>query len=73
MPGLLIKNVPLRLTRKLKAAAVRHHRSMTGEALSILEEGLAQDERRMRWPEPVKGPFPLTNAFINRAKRQGRA
>jgi len=73
MPGLLIKNVPLQLARKLKASAVLHHRSMTREALSILEEGLAQNERRLHWSEPVKGPFPITNAFINRAKRQGRA
>jgi hypothetical protein len=75
MPGLLIKNVPLKLTRRLRMLAVRHHRSMTREALTILEEGVERHEgvEAFKPPQPLKMNFPLTNDFINRAKRSGRA
>ena len=37
MPGLLIKNLPEPLHRKLKERAARNRRSMTKEALYLLE------------------------------------
>ena len=72
MPALVIKDLPAELHRRLKDDAERHHRSMTQQAIAILEQGL----RRFR-PIPrfkaYRGAFPLTNEFIDAAKREGRA
>ena len=71
MASLVIKNLPDEVHEKLKRQAARHHRSMTGEAIEILSQGVAGislDEVR----EPYKGRFPLTNEFIVAAKREGR-
>ncbi len=73
MPGLLIKNVPLELQRKLKEMAARHHRSMTREAIRILEEGLALGDSEREFPAPYKGKFELTDGLLRDAKRRGRA
>lgn len=35
---LSVKNVPVELARRLKARAARHHRSLQGELMAILEE-----------------------------------
>ena len=44
MPGLSIKDVPAPVHRKLKRLASHHRRSMTQEALVLLEEALAAAE-----------------------------
>ena len=71
MPALVIKDLPVELHRRLKDDAVQHHRSMTRQAIFILEQGL----HRVR-PIPAfkayKGRFPLTDEFISAAKREGR-
>jgi plasmid stability protein len=71
MPALVIKDLPVELHRRLKDDAVHHHRSMTQQAIFILEQGLQRVS-----PIPAfkayKGSFPLTNDFINSAKREGR-
>ncbi len=71
MPALVIKDLPAEIHRRLKDDAVQHHRSMTQQAIVILEQSL----HRVR-PIPVfqayKGKFLLTNEFINAAKREGR-
>jgi plasmid stability protein len=71
MPALVIKDLPVELHRRLKDDAVHHHRSMTQQAIFILEQGLHRVN-----PIPAfkayKGSFPLTNDFINSAKREGR-
>ncbi len=72
MASLVIKNLPDELHQRLKDAAVKNHRSMTGQAVAILEEGLGA-KRPAGLPPLVEPPFPLTNDFINRAKREGRA
>jgi len=73
MSALLIKNVPEKLSRKLKTLAARHHRSMTREALMLLEQGVEREEQsERRFPDPIKLSYPMTNRFIDRAKRQGR-
>jgi plasmid stability protein len=72
MPGLLIKNVPASLHRRLKEAASRHRRSMTGEALVILEEALSQGATGEDWPAPYKGPLPLTKGLVDKGRRTGR-
>jgi plasmid stability protein len=71
MPALVIKELPVEIHRRLKEDAEQHRRSMTQEAIAILEQGL---HRVRPIPEfkPYKGSFPLTNAFINRAKKEGR-
>lgn len=40
--NLSIKNVPERLAERLRERAERHHRSMQGELLAILEETLTE-------------------------------
>lgn len=72
MSSLVIKGLPQDLHRKLKEQAARHHRSMTREAIALLERGLALDEEVREPPAPYKGKFPLTEALINHAKREGR-
>lgn len=76
MPGLLIRDLPDRLHRKLKERAAAHRRSMNQEALEILEAALEEragppplqeiDALRMR------GPAPLTDAVIREARTAGR-
>jgi plasmid stability protein len=71
MPALVIKNLPAELHRRLKEDAAQHHRSMTQQAIAILEQGLHQ-VRSVPAFTPHRGRFPLTNDFINAAKREGR-
>jgi plasmid stability protein len=72
MPALVIKDLPFELHRRLKDDAAQHHRSMTQQAIVILEQSLHR-VRMVPDVVPHKGAFPLTNGFINRAKREGRA
>ena len=72
MPSLVIKNLPPRLHRKLKEAAARNRQTMTGQVVAILEEALAERKPLNRLPPPIKGRFPLTNDFVQQAKRAGR-
>ena len=71
MPALVIKNLPAEIHRRLKQDAEQHHRSMTQQAIVILEQGLLR-VRPIPDFTPYKGAFPLTNEFINAAKREGR-
>lgn len=74
MPGLLIKEFPEALHYKLKVRAARHKRSMTKEALYLLELALNEDEeeRPRPMPVPIKGTVLLTDEMINSAKQEGR-
>jgi plasmid stability protein len=72
MPALVIKTFPVELHRRLKEDALRHHRSMTQQAIVILERGLHQ-VRPIPDVKAYKGRFPLTNEFMDAAKREGRA
>ena len=72
MPGLVIKDLPEKLHRKLKAQATRHHRSMTKEVLAVLERALGEEDRTQEIPPPFKGRFALTDEFIDQARREGR-
>ena len=73
MAALVIKHLPAELHERLKREAKLNRRSMTQEAVHILENGLAQ---RCVPPipkvKPFKGRFPLTEDFVNEAKRWGR-
>lgn len=72
MVSILIKNVPDNLRRKIKELAVKHRRSMNMETLVLLESAVEQVSGIPDTGAPVKGEFPLTDEFINNAKRQGR-
>ena len=71
MPGLLIKDIPPELHSRLKQEAARNHRSMNRHVLAILEQALECEPSR-QLPAPSKGKFPLTDRWLNRAKREGR-
>lgn len=72
MPGFVIKDLPKDLHRKLKQQAARHRRSMTKEALALLEQGLGAGRPQADAAPPFKGRFALTDRFLDRAKREGR-
>ena len=76
MPGLLIREVPPELHKKLKQRARAHRRSLGREALVLLEQALEdpagpptlEEIDKMR----VRGAKPLTQDLINRARKKGR-
>lgn len=73
MAALVIRNLPEELHAKLKARAVRHHRSMNREAIALLEEALSENGGVREVPPPYQGNFPLSGDFIDDAKKKGRS
>ncbi|MEK7765210.1 MAG: hypothetical protein AAB368_03130 [bacterium] len=71
MPSLLIKDLPADLHKRLREAAERHRRSMAKEALVALERGIDSAPRPL--PPPVRPTVPMTQAWLTRAIRRGRA
>ncbi len=76
MAGLLIRDLPEELHERLKRRAADNHRSLTKEALAILEAALSDRDGR---PTPtqldrrrVRGARTLTDALIRRGKTAGR-
>lgn len=65
MASLLLKNVPEHIRTALKEAAARSRRSMTQQALVILEQAL-------RPLPPIKPRRPFTHEWLLRAMREGR-
>lgn len=74
MPGLLIKDFPPELHRRLKEEAARHHRSMTRQALALLEQALSSDTRNAAelLPKPIKPAKPVTLNDVVATIREGR-
>ncbi len=72
MPGLLIRDISPELYGQLKTEAARHHRSLGQEALSILEQALSCSPPSGVIPTPVQGRFPVTQAFLDEARHEGR-
>ena len=73
MLDVLIKNVPPKVHAWLKREASLNRRSMTQQAVVILEAGMSRPHAiRFPAPMPVKGR-PLTLAEIDAAKKVGRA
>ena len=76
MPGLLIKNLPDELHTRLKARAAANRRSLSSEAIMLLQQGLAdpagpprlEDLDRLR----VRGSRPLTEELLDQARNTGR-
>ena len=74
MPGLLIKEFPEHLHKKLKLKAAENHRSMMKEALYLLELALEGEPSLQKpLPTPIQGNFLLTDAWIEQAKDDGRS
>jgi plasmid stability protein len=76
MLGLLIKNLPMDLLRKLEARASANRRSLSDEAISILDAALhgrsgsptLEEIDRLR----VHGRHPLRQEIIDLARRRER-
>ena len=71
MASLLIKDLPRDVHTWLKREANKNRRSMTQQAIVILQERMKRI-RPVRFPAPLKTRTPLTMEFIDRAKREGR-
>jgi plasmid stability protein len=75
MSGLLLKNIPPDLHEKLRARARLNRRSLSAEAITILERALTV-RRRPTLEEidarRVKPKTPMTDEFLDMAKRTGR-
>ena len=50
MPAIQIKDVPSSIYTRIKHQAQKHHRSVSGEVLNILETSIQQDDQR---PETI--------------------
>lgn len=74
MPGLLIKDFPPELHRRLKQEAARYHRSMTRQALALLEQALATPARDAAdlLPDPLKPVTPITPGDVVAVIRKSR-
>jgi len=74
MAGLLIKDLPGDLHRKLKARAAANRRSLSGEVLTILETALASRSASPTLEEidrlRTRGARPLRQAVIDRARSE---
>ncbi|HKS22769.1 MAG TPA: Arc family DNA-binding protein [Thermoanaerobaculia bacterium] len=76
MAALLIKELPKELHRKLKTRAAANRRSLSSEAITILEAALhdrsgpptLEEIDRLR----VRGRHPLRQTIIDRARRRDR-
>jgi len=64
MPGLSLKNMPDELHARLKESARMHRRSMTQEALEIIEQALQIGP--VLFPDPAKPNKPVRAAAIRR-------
>ncbi len=81
MATVTLKNVPEDLVQMLKGEAKLNRRSLNQEALARLEASLAPPRRSgsatvkalRRLHKRLAGLPPLTDAFLNRAKNEGRA
>ncbi|HVS00396.1 MAG TPA: hypothetical protein VMW27_27465 [Thermoanaerobaculia bacterium] len=72
MPALLIEDLSPELHKRLKDSAARHCRSLTKEALVLLETALKTPERPTEPPRPFKARVLLTQEIFDRAKKEGR-
>jgi len=72
MPGFVIKELPEDIHRNLSELAKENRRSMTQEAIILLEEAIGRRQAKTELPPPIKGKFLLTAKFLDQAKRTGR-
>lgn len=74
---LSIKNAPDEIVRRLKERAERHHRSLQGELLSILEEAVSREtfltpDEVLRKVSALKLSTPSESSQMVRADRDSR-
>ena len=75
MSTLVVKNLPDELHERLRERAQRNHRSVTKEAIVLLEQGmLASAERRpIKLSPPIRlRGGPVTTEWIEAAIAEGR-
>ncbi len=77
MAKLRIEGMPTELYEKLWQRAAKNSRTIADEVISLLEQVLAEPQRTLytprKPPQAVKGAFPLTDAWLEQAKRTGRS
>ena len=71
MSALLIKELPADVHQWLKHEAEANRRSMTQQVIVLFEERMRKF-RPVHFGPPVKLREPLTDAFVNQARREGR-
>ena len=71
MPAVIVRDMPVGMHRRLKSAAVQHHRSMNREVLAILEQALEFSDVG-RLPPPAKTLKPIAGDLIVRIIRDMR-
>jgi len=71
MAALLIKDLPEEIHGWLKREAQAHRRSMTQQVIVLFEERMRKF-KPVHFGAPVKTRRPLTAAFIDKAKKEGR-
>jgi len=71
MPGVIIRDLPPVLHRRLKQEAACHHRSMNGEIIAILEKELGAVQP-VNLPPPVKSKKNVDPQWIVRVIREAR-
>lgn len=75
MATILIEDIPNELHERLSESASRHHRSISDEALALLQrslDDLGNRRRRTDLPPLLHLREPLTREFLERAKSEGR-
>lgn len=80
MASISLKNVPDDLYESLKASAASNHRSINGEVISLLRQGLAPTRRTaaeiIETARALRAEFrggPIDEDELDRFKREGRA
>lgn len=76
MAGLLIKQLPVDIHKKLKARASANRRSLSSEVLTILESALHDRSGPLSLAEidrlRTRGRLPLTQSVLERARKRDR-
>lgn len=74
MTDLLIRQIPDHLHAKLKQSARDNRRSMNQEILLLLERSLGEEKPPSPpLPQPLNGAFLIDDAWLLRARDEGRA
>ena len=72
MPALVLKKIPEDLHRKLKLQAELNRRSMTSQAILLLQQGVETHDSLNSIGvalQPFKGKRPLTDALLAEARK----
>lgn len=72
MPALVLKNIPEDLHRKLKLQAESNQRSMTRQAIFLLQQGVESSPAGRALTlaiRPFKGKRPLTDEILEEARK----